>query len=63
MNVLNYSDEITKMATVPQAIERYKISRRALMKYADKYDALVRFGRSVRIDIEKFDGGIENDNQ
>ena len=63
MNVLNYSDEITKMATVPQAIERYKISRRTLMKYADKYDALVRFGRSVRIDIEKFDRGIENDNQ
>lgn len=58
MNVLNYSDEITKMATVPQAIERYKISRKTLMKYADKYDALVRFGRSVRIDIEKFDAGI-----
>lgn len=58
MNVLNYSDEITKMATVPQAIERYKISRKTLMKYADKYDALVRFGRSVRIDIERFDAGI-----
>lgn len=58
MNILNYSDEITKMATVPQAIERYKISRKTLMKYADKYDALVRFGRSVRIDIEKFDAGI-----
>ncbi len=58
MNILNYSDEITKMATVPQAIERYKISRKTLMKYAGKYDALVRFGRSVRIDIEKFDAGI-----
>jgi len=61
MNILNYSDEITKMATVPQAIERYKISRRTLMKYAEKYDALVRFGRSVRIDIERFDAGIEID--
>ena len=58
MNVLNYSNEITKMATVPQAIERYKISRRTLMKYAEQYDALVRFGRSVRIDIDKFDAGI-----
>lgn len=58
MNILNYSDEITKMATVPQAIERYKISRKTLMKYAKKYDALVRFGRSVRVDIKKFDAGI-----
>ena len=55
MKRMNYSDEITKLATVPQAIERYKISRKTLMKYATQYDALVRFGRSVRIDIEKFD--------
>jgi len=59
MNVLNYSDEITKMATIPQAIERYKISRKTLMKYAEQYGALVRFGRSVRINVEKFDSGID----
>ncbi len=59
MNILNYSDEITKMATIPQAVERYKISRKTLMKYATKYDALIRFGRSVRIDIGKFDSGLE----
>jgi hypothetical protein len=46
------------MATVPQAIERYKVSRLTLMKYAEQYNALVRFGRSVRIDIEKFEAGI-----
>ena len=59
MKSMKYSDEITKMATVPQAIERYKISRKTLMKYAEQYNALVRFGRSVRIDIEQFDAGIE----
>lgn len=61
MRNMQYSDAITKMSTVPQAIERYKISRKTLMKYAEKYDALVRFGRSVRIDIERFDAGIAAD--
>ena len=55
----NFSTELSKLATVPQAIDRYKISRLTLMKYAEQYDALVRFGRSVRIDIPKFDEGIE----
>ena len=59
MRKMQYSADITKFATVPQAIERYKISRRTLMKYAESYKALVRFGRSVRIDIERFDKGIE----
>lgn len=58
MKNMNYSDEITKLATVPQAVERYKISRKTLMKYAKQYEAIVSFGRSVRIDIEKFDAGI-----
>ena len=59
MNKMQHSDEITKLATVPQAMERYKISRNTLMKYAEQYNALVKFGKSVRIDIEKFDAGIE----
>lgn len=61
MKNMQYSDEITKMATVPQAIERYKISRKTLMKYAEKYNALVKFGRSVRIDTERFDAGLNNE--
>ena len=58
MNKNSFSNDLSKMATVPQAIERYKVSRLTLMKYAEQYNALVRFGRSVRIDIEKFDAGI-----
>lgn len=59
MNILNYSDEITKMATVPQAMERYKISRKTLMKYANDLDAVVRFGRSVRINCTKMDAYVD----
>ena len=61
MNNNNFSDNLSKLATVKQARERYKVSRLTLMKYAEKYDAVVRFGKSVRIDIEKFDAGIEED--
>ena len=53
------NDIAVSLATVPQAQQRYKISRKTLMKYAEKYNAIVRFGRSVRIDIAKMDIGIE----
>lgn len=55
----NFSTELSKLATVPQAMDRYKISRMTLMKYAKRSGAIVRFGRSVRIDIDKFDSGID----
>ncbi len=54
----NFTAEISKLSTVSQAMDRYKLSRLSIMKYADQFDALVRFGRSVRIDVEKFDAGI-----
>ena len=54
-----FSDGISKLATVPQAVDRYKISRLTLMKYADKCGAVVRFGRSVRINIEKMDSFVD----
>lgn len=58
MNKNNFSSEITKLMTCPQAMERYKISRLTLMTYAKKIGAVVRFGRSVRIDMEKFDAWV-----
>ncbi len=60
MNKNKFSNDIViKLATVQQAQERYKISRNTLMSFAKQYNAIVRFGRSVRIDIEKMDSGIE----
>ena len=56
----NFSTELSKLSTVPQAIDRYKISRLTLMKYAEHCDAVVRFGRSVRINIEKMDAYVDS---
>lgn len=55
----NFSDDLTKLATIPQAKNRYKLSRNTLMKIAGDANAIRRFGRSVRIDIEVLDGAIE----
>lgn len=56
----NFSTELSKLATVPQAVDRYKISRLTLMKYAEKIGAVVRFGRSVRINIGKMDEYVDS---
>lgn len=63
MRKAKYTDVITKLATVPMAIERYKISRKTLLKHADNANAIVRFGKSVRIDVEKMDKYISNSNE
>ena len=60
MNKSNFSNNVTKLATVPQAIERYKLSRNTLMRIADDENAIRRFGRAVRIDIPIMDKAINN---
>ena len=60
MNSHHFSSEITKLATVPQAMDRYKICRNTLMKFAGEHDAVVRFGKCVRIDCEKLDASLYN---
>lgn len=59
MNKSCFTNQITKLATVPQAMERYKVSRNTLIKIASNENAVRRFGRSVRIDVEKLDKAIE----
>lgn len=60
MQKANFSDNITKLATVEQAKERYKLSRNLLMKVAENESAVRRFGRCVRIDISVMDKAINN---
>ena len=60
MNKSNFSNNVTKLATVPQAVERYKLSRNTLMRIADDENAVRRFGRAVRIDIQIMDKAINN---
>lgn len=55
-----YTNEITKLATIEQAKDRYKLGRYALTRYAEEKGALVRFGRNIRINIEKMDECIDS---
>lgn len=59
MNKAKYSDRVVKLATVPQAMERYKLGRNSIMELAENNEAIRRFGRSVRIDVEVLDKAIE----
>ena len=55
-----YSNDLTKLATVKQAVERYKLGKTKLMEVAEDNNAIRRFGRAVRIDIEVMDKAIAN---
>ena len=59
MNKPKYGNEITKLATVPQAVERYKLGRTKLMEIAGNENAIRRFGGAVRIDVQVLDKAIE----
>ena len=55
-----YSNNLTKLATVKQAVERYKLGKTKLMEVAEDNNAIRRFGRAVRIDVEVMDKAIAN---
>ncbi|MBO7283822.1 MAG: hypothetical protein J6U71_02020 [Bacteroidales bacterium] len=59
MQKAQYSNQIDKLATISQAVERYKIGRTKLVQIAEQAGAIRRFGRMVRIDIPKMDAEIE----
>lgn len=59
MNKAGYSNNVSKLATVEQAVERYKLGRTKLMQVAEVNGAVRRIGRSVRIDVEVLDKAIE----
>lgn len=60
MNKPKYSDAVTKLGTIKQATERYKIGRTKLMEIAENEGAVRRIGRAVRIDIPTLDAAINN---
>lgn len=59
MRRAEYTDKIEKLATVAQAIERYKLGRTKLMQIAEANGAVRRIGRAVRIDIPQMDEAID----
>lgn len=60
MNQAKYEKVVTKLATVDEARERYRLGRNLLMKIAEDNNAVRRFGKSVRIDIPAMDNAINN---
>lgn len=60
MNKAQYSDKEGKLATTKQAVEMYKIGRTKLIEIAKQAGAIRRFGRMIRIDIQKLNEYIEN---
>lgn len=63
MNRPKYSNAVTKLATVPQAVERYKLGRTLLMQFAEGENAVRRIGRAVRIDVEVLDEAVRRQNE
>ena len=61
MRKCGYSDCAEKLVTISQAKDRYKMSRSTLMKYGKQFDALLKIGNMIRVDIEKFDAGLESE--
>lgn len=60
MNKSKYQRNITKLATINEARERYRLGRNSIMKIAEENDAVRRFGRAVRIDIQIMDKAVNN---
>ena len=58
MRKSQYSNEVEKLATIEQAKDRYKLSRTTIMKYGKRFEALLKIGNMVRVDVEKFDAGL-----
>lgn len=56
----SYTDNVSKLATIEQAKERYKLSRNLLVKIAEENNAIRRFGRAIRVDVTVLDRAIEN---
>ena len=55
----NYNDTISKLMTVEQAKQRYKLSRATLMRIAEDAGAVRRIGRIVRLEAEIMDETID----
>lgn len=58
MQKANYTDNITKLATVKQAMERYKISRPTLYNLAKEHNSFVKIGKCTRIDCDTLDKAL-----
>lgn len=60
MNKSSYNTEITRLATLDEARQRYRLGRTKMMEIAKENGAYRKFGKVVRIDTLVMDKAIEN---
>ena len=53
--ISQYSNKPKKQATVEMMQEEYKYSKGLIIRIAKEANAIIRVGRTTRIDVEKFD--------
>ena len=55
MNKPQYTNKPKKLATVQMMQEEYKYGKNLIYQIAKEANAIIRVGRTTRIDVEKFD--------
>lgn len=59
MNKPQYSNKPKKLATMQMMQEEYKYSKGLINQIAEEANAIIRVGRTVRFDVEKFNKTLE----
>lgn len=59
MKRCDFKDTPTKLLTVAEARERYRLSENSIAKYAKLAGAYFKFGKSARIDMIRLDQYID----
>lgn len=60
MNRPFYKNEPTKLCTIDEACERYRLGKTMIRKIAEENNAIKHIGRCTRIDLEVMDKAISN---
>ena len=57
--ISQYSNKPKKLATMQMMQEEYKYSKGLINQIAEEANAIIRVGRTVRFDVEKFNKTLE----
>lgn len=61
MTITRCRDENGLFLTDKQAQQRYNMSRAGVMRLAEEAKAIIRFGKRLRIDVEKCDSYLRRE--
>lgn len=60
MNKSFFSTSPSHFGTIRDAMEISRLGRASVMRIADSSNSIIRIGRSVRIDLQKFENALQN---